>query len=215
MLGQRSVLLLDGEEHLRRRKLMLPPFHGERMRAYEGVMAEATTRVGVMAGRAAVPDSPAACGDHARRDPAGRVRRGGRPAAIGAATSILGILTTARSPRATGVKVARLGRVHTPPGLADARRNRPDADRRDHRRRAEPDLAWGRTSWPCWWSSLRGRPPMNDEELATSSSRCWSPATRPRPRRWPGHSTCCCTPRTRCEPLREEVAMAVTRTWTR
>jgi cytochrome P450 family 135 len=29
LLGTRNVLLLDGEEHLRRRKLVLPPFHGE------------------------------------------------------------------------------------------------------------------------------------------------------------------------------------------
>jgi cytochrome P450 len=34
-LGVRNLLLLDGEEHLHRRKLVLPPFHGERMRAYE------------------------------------------------------------------------------------------------------------------------------------------------------------------------------------
>jgi cytochrome P450 len=45
LLGPQSVLLLDsGPEHLRRRKLMLPPFHGERMRAYESVIAEATER---------------------------------------------------------------------------------------------------------------------------------------------------------------------------
>ncbi len=44
VLGRRSLLVLEGEEHLRRRKLMLPPFHGERMRAYEEVMAEATER---------------------------------------------------------------------------------------------------------------------------------------------------------------------------
>jgi cytochrome P450 len=44
ILGRRSLLLLEGEEHLRRRRLMLPPFHGERMRAYEGVMREATER---------------------------------------------------------------------------------------------------------------------------------------------------------------------------
>jgi cytochrome P450 len=45
LLGARSVLLLPGgEEHLRRRKLMLPPFHGERMRAYESVIAAATER---------------------------------------------------------------------------------------------------------------------------------------------------------------------------
>jgi len=41
VVGERSVLLLDGAEHLRQRKLLLPPFHGERMRAYEQVMVEA------------------------------------------------------------------------------------------------------------------------------------------------------------------------------
>jgi cytochrome P450 len=41
LLGQRSVLLLDGPEHLRQRKLMLPPFHGERMRLYARAMEEA------------------------------------------------------------------------------------------------------------------------------------------------------------------------------
>jgi cytochrome P450 len=44
VLGQRSVLLLDGAEHLRHRRLMLPPFHGERMREYEAVMTEAADR---------------------------------------------------------------------------------------------------------------------------------------------------------------------------
>jgi cytochrome P450 family 135 len=41
LLGHHSVLLLDDEAHMRQRKLMLPPFHGERMRSYQGVMAEA------------------------------------------------------------------------------------------------------------------------------------------------------------------------------
>ena len=45
IVGERSVLLLDGREHMRQRKLLLPPFHGERMRAYEEVMVEATDRV--------------------------------------------------------------------------------------------------------------------------------------------------------------------------
>jgi cytochrome P450 len=44
VLGERSVLLLDGAEHLRQRRLMLPPFHGERMRAYEQVMRDAADR---------------------------------------------------------------------------------------------------------------------------------------------------------------------------
>jgi cytochrome P450 family 135 len=44
VLGRRSLLLLEGDEHLRSRRLMLPPFHGERMRAYEAVMAEIAAR---------------------------------------------------------------------------------------------------------------------------------------------------------------------------
>jgi cytochrome P450 len=44
VLGQRSVLLLDGAEHLRQRRLMLPSFHGERMREYEEVMTRAADR---------------------------------------------------------------------------------------------------------------------------------------------------------------------------
>jgi cytochrome P450 family 135 len=34
VLGARSVLLLDGAEHMSERKALLPPFHGERMQAY-------------------------------------------------------------------------------------------------------------------------------------------------------------------------------------
>jgi cytochrome P450 len=44
LLGSRSVLLLDGPEHLRQRKLMLPPFHGERMRAYADAMEAVAER---------------------------------------------------------------------------------------------------------------------------------------------------------------------------
>ena len=40
VLGSRSLLLLEGADHLAHRKLMLPPFHGERMRSYEPVVAE-------------------------------------------------------------------------------------------------------------------------------------------------------------------------------
>jgi cytochrome P450 len=40
VLGARSVLLLEGADHLARRKLMLPPFHGERMRSYEATVEE-------------------------------------------------------------------------------------------------------------------------------------------------------------------------------
>jgi cytochrome P450 len=40
LLGPRSVLLLDGADHLRDRKAMLPAFHGERMQAYGDLIAE-------------------------------------------------------------------------------------------------------------------------------------------------------------------------------
>ncbi len=40
IVGQRSVLLLDGAEHLRHRKLMLPAFHGRQMLAYTDAMRE-------------------------------------------------------------------------------------------------------------------------------------------------------------------------------
>jgi cytochrome P450 len=38
--GPHSILLLDGEEHLRERRLMQGPFHGERMRAFAPMIAE-------------------------------------------------------------------------------------------------------------------------------------------------------------------------------
>ncbi|HEX5714256.1 MAG TPA: cytochrome P450 [Solirubrobacterales bacterium] len=40
VLGAGSLLLQEGAEHLSRRKLMLPPFHGERMRSYEAALEE-------------------------------------------------------------------------------------------------------------------------------------------------------------------------------
>jgi cytochrome P450 len=43
-LGPSSVLTLDDEPHLRARKLLLPPFHGDRIRVYAELMAEATRR---------------------------------------------------------------------------------------------------------------------------------------------------------------------------
>ena len=43
-LGPDSVLLLDGSPHLRQRKLMLPPFHGDRMRRYESLMVDVAER---------------------------------------------------------------------------------------------------------------------------------------------------------------------------
>jgi cytochrome P450 family 135 len=44
LVGPRSLLVLEGEEHLSARKVMLPPFHGDRMRRYEPVMRAAAAR---------------------------------------------------------------------------------------------------------------------------------------------------------------------------
>jgi cytochrome P450 len=40
VVGPRSVLVLDEKEHLRTRKMLLPPFHGARMQVYGDIMRE-------------------------------------------------------------------------------------------------------------------------------------------------------------------------------
>src|SRR3954451_15181564 len=42
--GALSILLLDGDEHMRERRLMQRPFHGERMRAFGPVVADLARR---------------------------------------------------------------------------------------------------------------------------------------------------------------------------
>ncbi|MGH7856751.1 MAG: cytochrome P450, partial [Candidatus Binatia bacterium] len=42
LLGDSSLLLLDGGEHLRQRRLLLPPFHGQRMRTYGDLIRDVT-----------------------------------------------------------------------------------------------------------------------------------------------------------------------------
>jgi cytochrome P450 len=44
LVGSHSVILLDEQPHLEQRKLLLPAFHGERMHALAGLMAELTER---------------------------------------------------------------------------------------------------------------------------------------------------------------------------
>jgi cytochrome P450 len=43
-LGPNSVLTLDDSPHMQQRKLLLPPFHGERIHAYGELIHEVTTR---------------------------------------------------------------------------------------------------------------------------------------------------------------------------
>jgi cytochrome P450 len=44
VLGENSLLTLDERQHMSQRKLLLPPFHGERMQAYGEKMAEIAVR---------------------------------------------------------------------------------------------------------------------------------------------------------------------------
>lgn len=44
LLGEHSLLLLDGDSHAEERKLMMPPFHGERMHAYGEIMRKVSDR---------------------------------------------------------------------------------------------------------------------------------------------------------------------------
>ena len=44
-VGPNSLLVLDGARHKRERRLLMPPFHGERMRLYGDMMCEITDRM--------------------------------------------------------------------------------------------------------------------------------------------------------------------------
>jgi cytochrome P450 family 135 len=44
LLGPRSVLTLDGRDHMTERKALLPPFHGERMQAYGDLITRIAER---------------------------------------------------------------------------------------------------------------------------------------------------------------------------
>jgi cytochrome P450 len=42
MLGDNSLIMLDGESHERQRRLLMPPFHGDRLRAYSQLICDIT-----------------------------------------------------------------------------------------------------------------------------------------------------------------------------
>jgi cytochrome P450 len=44
VLGESSLLTIDGARHLQQRRLLLPPFHGKRMQAYERIVREEALR---------------------------------------------------------------------------------------------------------------------------------------------------------------------------
>ncbi|HLO86612.1 MAG TPA: cytochrome P450 [Nostocaceae cyanobacterium] len=45
LLGDNSVILLGGTPHQRQRKLLTPPFHGDRMKAYGQIIADTTQQI--------------------------------------------------------------------------------------------------------------------------------------------------------------------------
>jgi len=45
LVGENSLILLDGMKHQRQRRLLMPPFHGERMRAYGQLICDITEQV--------------------------------------------------------------------------------------------------------------------------------------------------------------------------
>lgn len=44
LLGENSLVLLDGKEHEKTRKLLMPPFHGERMKSYGQIICDTTQK---------------------------------------------------------------------------------------------------------------------------------------------------------------------------
>jgi cytochrome P450 family 135 len=44
MFGEESVIVIDGDQHLRRRRMILPPFHGERLAGYQELIEKITER---------------------------------------------------------------------------------------------------------------------------------------------------------------------------
>jgi cytochrome P450 family 110 len=45
LLGEKSILLLDGDRHKRERKLLMPPFHGEKVKSYAELICQITDKV--------------------------------------------------------------------------------------------------------------------------------------------------------------------------
>lgn len=45
LTGEKSLMMLDGNRHQRQRKLLMPPFHGERMQVYGELISEITEQV--------------------------------------------------------------------------------------------------------------------------------------------------------------------------
>ena len=170
MVGDRSVLLLEGREHLARRKLMLPPFHGDRMRAYETIVREAVERdIATWPASGAFPLHPhmqAITLEVIQRavfgvtDPARRERLG----------ALLGELLDMTSSAALQFRVLMTRRLGGPDPLGPMQRVRARVDEvlfAEIRERRAEDEGAGRTDILSLLVSARFEDgaPMDDEEL--------------------------------------------------
>ncbi|MEM7580175.1 MAG: cytochrome P450 [Mastigocoleus sp.] len=45
LLGEQSVIIIDGKDHQKQRKLLTPPFHGDRMKSYGEIISNTTQEV--------------------------------------------------------------------------------------------------------------------------------------------------------------------------
>ena len=114
-VGRHSVLILNGDEHLRQRRLVLPPFHGEALRRWtDDDRRDRARRARHVGAGAAAPGAGAHAGADARGDPARDLRQP-RPRAARRA---------ARGARPDGLDAAAGGDVAARPGAAVHARGR-------------------------------------------------------------------------------------------
>ena len=176
--GPTSILLTHGPEHLRRRRELLPAFHGERAGGWRGTIAALARRRGRdVAGRRAAAHAPAHAGADARRDPARRARpRASGPSCASAIRRALDM--TASLPRLVAMSLAPRRHVERVPARRGGGRRLllREIDRGGH---AEGSL--------LGVLARGGHRPRRS--CATRSSPCWRPATRRRPARSHGRSS--------------------------
>ncbi len=109
LLGPGSLILLGGERHGRERKLLMPPFHGDRMRAYGRIMRDlAREALGRM-----VPGRPSSAQALAREITLGTIVR-----------AVFGVQDHARQERFRATIVAALERYTGPLLVLPALRRR-------------------------------------------------------------------------------------------
>ena len=205
IIGADSILLLEGPEHLARRKLMLPPFHGERMRSYESIMRDVTEReLDRWPARepfAIHPRMQAITLEVILRAVFGVTDRRAQRAAARAAAAAAGRdrpprrlqlrFALARRPGRGGDPMARIREIST--------RYRRAAVRRDRRAPRRPGDTGEREDILSLLITARFEDgtAMSDRELRDQLSRCCSPGTRLPPPASPGPLICCCTTRPR------------------